>query len=85
MIRSILGYDTWEDYKREFPKLKSKLKYKFGFTDKLKEEIKQFYNYKCSICKTTENLHIHHIDSNWRNNEKTNLLCICNECHKKTH
>ncbi len=39
---------------------------------------------KCGKCgRTGNNLHIHHIDGNWRNNQKENLMLFCASCHKK--
>ena len=40
---------------------------------------------ECIICKTTENLHNHHIDKNIRNNNEDNLLTLCGSCHIKFH
>lgn len=39
----------------------------------------------CSICGTTENIHIHHKDRDRRNNEKENLMPLCRTCHDKYH
>ena len=39
----------------------------------------------CSVCGSHQNLDIHHIDRNWRNNSLENLICLCRSCHIKTH
>ena len=39
----------------------------------------------CMICWSKDNLHIHHKDKNRRNNEYTNLIKICVNCHLKAH
>ena len=39
----------------------------------------------CSICKSTENLEVHHKDRNWKNNESNNLETLCHSCHMKLH
>jgi len=30
-------------------------------------------------------LHIHHIDRNRKNNDESNLICLCASCHMKIH
>lgn len=37
----------------------------------------------CEICGSTENLDMHHIDGNWKNNNLDNLMCLCRSCHMK--
>ena len=39
----------------------------------------------CMICWNKENLQIHHKDKNRRNNDSTNLVKICVDCHIKAH
>ena len=39
----------------------------------------------CSVCGSVKKLHIHHIDGNHNNNEYSNLICLCDSCHIKTH
>jgi uncharacterized protein YlaI len=40
---------------------------------------------QCTNCGSTENIEVHHIDSNrWRNNIE-NLAPFCHECHMKIH
>ena len=38
---------------------------------------------KCMICKSENNLHIHHLDNNPENNEEANLKTLCKDCHIK--
>lgn len=40
---------------------------------------------KCFICKSTNNLVIHHKDRNRKNNDINNLLLLCRECHNVVH
>lgn len=37
----------------------------------------------CYHCKTTSDLHIHHIDEDRTNNDPSNLMWVCNSCHQK--
>jgi len=69
---------TWEptDYKDPYPKT---------FNKKLKEQIKKRDNYQCKICCAKENLHIHHIDRDKNNITSSNLISLCNRCHRIAH
>ena len=40
---------------------------------------------KCVKCGTIENLHIHHKDGNWKNNEISNLQLLCKKHHFINH
>jgi len=60
------------------------------FNDKLKEEIRKRDNHTCQECNYTEEqlgytLSVHHIDYDKKNNDKTNLISLCNSCHQKTN
>lgn len=35
----------------------------------------------CEECGATENLHTHHRDLNWRNDDPANLQTLCPDCH----
>lgn len=60
--------------------------YSTSFTKTLKKEIKKRDNYKCQNCgKTNKKFHIHHIDYNKQNCDKSNLITLCNSCHSKTN
>jgi hypothetical protein len=70
---------------------KATLKYKDNtrFGGK-REIILKLHKNSCDFCKTTKNLHIHHIDgkSYWNgkpNNDLKNLMVLCGTCHKKLH
>lgn len=39
----------------------------------------------CAHCGTSDNIHIHHVDENWKNNGIKNLQALCNSCHVKHH
>jgi len=45
----------------------------------------RFLGAKCNNCGRTEDLHIQHIDENWRNNDITNLKLLCKSCHLRMH
>lgn len=40
---------------------------------------------KCEICGSTQNVDVHHIDCDWKNNEINNLQAVCRSCHNKIH
>lgn len=39
----------------------------------------------CEICGSTENLLVHHIDHNRKNNVASNLMVLCKRCHQNHH
>lgn len=43
------------------------------------------YGNKCKCCGRSENIDIHHIDVNRRNNHIKNLIPVCRSCHKNIH
>jgi predicted restriction endonuclease len=68
------------------------LPYAPEFNQKLKEKVRKRDNYQCQECGKTQEqeiidekhkLHIHHIDSNKKNNNIDNLISLCNRCHGK--
>ncbi len=83
----ILGYKNFEDYqinqKKLYIKTRNKIRRDSGFTQKKKEEIRNTHQNKCIICKSENNLHVHHLDNNPENNEKANLKTLCKDCHIK--
>lgn len=40
---------------------------------------------ECEFCKTKDNLEIHHIDKNPRNNDEENIKILCSSCHHAWH
>ncbi len=40
---------------------------------------------KCGYCKIPEILQVHHKDRNRQNNENSNLLILCPNCHQEDH
>lgn len=40
---------------------------------------------KCVLCKSKNNLVIHHFDENKKNSNKENLVTLCRRCHRGTH
>jgi hypothetical protein len=60
------------------------------FSDSLKEKVRERDGYECVKCGMPQEhhrkqfgqaLHIHHKDSNKRNNEMDNLVTLCARCH----
>ena len=49
------------------------------------QQARKFRGEKCETCGTTENLHVHHVDHNPRNNDPSNLQTLCASCHLKLH
>jgi 6-pyruvoyltetrahydropterin/6-carboxytetrahydropterin synthase len=49
------------------------------------EQVKKKYNYSCGLCHSSENIRIHHIDENPKNNIEENLIVLCESCHRKIH
>ena len=47
------------------------------YLDKMPEE--------CIFCGKKENIEIHHIDKNRKNNNRKNLLKLCVRCHRLLH
>lgn len=43
------------------------------------------YPNECNRCKSKDNLLVHHIDENRRNNEPSNLEILCKVCHQAHH
>jgi len=39
----------------------------------------------CFSCNSTENLNVHHLNGNKRQNNKHNLILLCAQCHKNIH
>lgn len=63
--------------------------YGIEFNKKLKEQIRQRYNFTCQECGFTQEklgykLHVHHIDFNKKNNNPNNLISLCRSCHTQT-
>jgi hypothetical protein len=51
----------------------------------LRKRAVAFRGSACECCQATENLAIHHLDSNPANNAPTNLMTLCDSCHTKWH
>jgi hypothetical protein len=60
--------------------------YGLEFNREYKQHIKTHYKLTCQICNTiTDELDIHHIDYNKKNNLFENLIPLCKICHGKTN
>ena len=55
----------------------------------LKEDILKNQKGRCGLCKKQLNIYrpheIHHLDHNFTNNERRNLLALCCNCHQAHH
>ena len=91
LIRKVLGFDNWEDYKIERNKIYNKIKQRVrtkkrrdsGYTATFRREFLERFKYKCILCRSTERPEIHHLDNNPLNNNENNLCILCNNCHKR--
>lgn len=54
-------------------------------TYKIRQKILEKFNNKCILCGSTEELHVHHVDKNRKNNNLNNLLLVCEGCHFRFH
>jgi len=56
---------------------------------KIANNLKQEQNYICQYCGSSyqykKKIHVHHIDFNKSNNDKSNLIVLCDKCHHKSH
>lgn len=66
---------------------KTKLRKRIWHEDKFFGGVTHLYDYeKCEKCeKKSNNLVIHHIDGNTRNNDKDNHQVVCRSCHGYIH
>lgn len=55
----------------------------YGFTESLKDKIRERDDYTCQVCGSGLNLHVHHIiPRKWGGtNETENLITLCASCH----
>lgn len=49
------------------------------------QRARQFKGEMCEECRTTERLHVHHMDGNITNNDPSNLKTLCASCHLRWH
>ena len=68
--------------------------YSPGFTERKKKEVKRRDGWKCIVCGIPESEHLdvvyqklstHHVDCDRVNHDTTNLVALCNLCHKSAH
>lgn len=68
--------------------------YGSAFTEVLRRSIRRRDNFQCQVCRETISkisfgrawrLQVHHIDYNKRNNDPSNLISLCQQCHLKTN
>lgn len=53
--------------------------------DALHWRARKYLASECQECRTTERLHVHHVDRNPANNDPANLMTLCASCHLKLH
>lgn len=62
------------------------LPYTFKFKKQIKFEVRIRDKFTCQLClKQASNPPIHHIDYDKKNDDMSNLICLCNVCHAKTN
>lgn len=53
------------------------------------EDFKRIANYTCNRCgvkpEKSVNIHVHHIDGSFTNNDPCNILVLCRSCHQIIH
>lgn len=59
-----------------------------GYSD-WHQKVLQKYNFKCDICGSSENLHVHHLENFWRHLpigiDVDNGVSLCSDCHSQYH
>lgn len=59
-----------------------------GYNEFIKKVL-YLYDYSCFLCKSNENLEVHHLDGyEWCKEKRTdekNGICLCKKCHKNFH
>lgn len=68
------------DSRRERPKAMSRLKW-----PQIRAQILERDGRRCVECLKTTALEVHHRDGDWRNNDPSNLIVLCNDCHDQAH
>ena len=63
--------------------------YTTDFEKRIRHVIRARDEQKCTTCGTrrygSNNLHVHHIDCDKKNNHPDNLITLCAKCHKREH
>ncbi len=57
------------------------MRYKSGYTEKVRKLCLERNDHKCVVTGETENLEVQHIDGNHTNNELTNLVTLYRDLH----
>ncbi len=60
-------------------------RYKRELLGKGKESYRKYIKDLCLFCQTNNNLIVHHLDKNRKNNLENNLITLCSSCHNKLH
>lgn len=82
IVFDILSFSSWEEYRKE--KSKNQRKQRKNFQT-IREKVLGRDDYKCRVTQRTDNLVVHHIDHNRRNNDLNNLITIHNKIHRAIH
>ena len=55
--------------------------------DQLRKQVLQRDGWRCQLCGSKENLHVHHkqLRSQQGKDEESNLITLCASCHEKLH
>jgi len=55
--------------------------------EQLRQRVLQRDGWKCQVCGSCRNLHVHHIRfrSKQGSDDEQNLITLCSDCHHETH
>ena len=55
--------------------------------EKLRREVLKRDRWKCQMCGSSKDLHVHHIDlrSRMGSDSESNLISLCADCHRAIH
>ena len=51
----------------------------------LRRQVHILYDHTCVICGSADNLQVHHVDGDKRNDDISNLMLLCCWCHMMFH
>ena len=87
LCNSCAAVDRWKNLLKSFGKNYTNTEYE-GFTEKVKEFVRDRQNRLCAFCGNSEGLRrlqVHHIDYNKKHSHPSNLIALCHSCHMKTN
>jgi len=69
------------------PPKRSRLRLDRQSYDQLRKQVLQRDGWKCQVCGSRQNLHVHHqqLRSQQGDDENSNLITLCAACHEAQH